>query len=299
MPTISERQLFIQEILNDLDEISGKDLDAESSDSGSSQSQSDSDSSSLSSSSSSSTASTGTSSSGSEGSMLADATDTDEEYTIILGMTADLLQIITETHILNPHLVDKCSQLDLVLIDFKFHDPKCFWHNLQVSASTFDSLLEMIETHPVFFNDACTSQSPVNIQLAVAMFRFGHNGNEASVEAVAQWAGVSAGTVVNCTHRVMIAFLVLHDSAICWPSEDEKEESKKWVEMVSCYEWWDGYCMVDGTPVVLFQKPGYHGEAYFDRKSNYSLNLQVRLTSIPCACICYNSDSLLPCQIFA
>ena len=61
MPTISERQLFIQEILNDLDEISGKDLDAESSDSGSSQSQSDSDSSSLSSSSSSSTASTGTS----------------------------------------------------------------------------------------------------------------------------------------------------------------------------------------------------------------------------------------------
>ena len=126
MPTISECQLFIQEILNDLDEISGKDLDTESSDSGSSQSQSDSDLSSLSSSSSSSTASTGTSSSGSEGSMLADAIDTDEEHTIILGTTADLLQIITETHVLNPHLVDKCSQLDLVLIDFKFHDPKHF-----------------------------------------------------------------------------------------------------------------------------------------------------------------------------
>lgn len=40
----------------------------------------------------------------------------------------------------------------------------------------------------------------------------------------------------------------------------------------------DGYCMVDGTPIVLFQKPGYHGKAYFDRKSNYSLNLQVRFT---------------------
>ena len=40
----------------------------------------------------------------------------------------------------------------------------------------------------------------------------------------------------------------------------------------------DGYCMVDGTPIILFQKPGYHGEAYFDRKSNYSLNLQVRRT---------------------
>ena len=176
------------------------------------------------------------------------------------------------------------------------------WKNLEAiykDKSQVDSLLEMIETHPVFFNDAYTSQSSVNIQLAVAMFRFGHNGNGASVEAVAHWAGVSAGTVVNCMRRVMIAFLALHDSAIRWPSEDEKEELKKWVEMVSCYEWRDGYCMVDGTPVVLFQKPGYHGEAYFDRKSNYSLNLQVRLTSIPCACICYNSDSLLPCQIFA
>ena len=136
----------------------------------------------------------------------------------------------------------------------------------------------MIETHPVFLNDANVSQGPVNKQLAIAMFRFGHNGNAASVEAVAQWAGVSAGTVVNCTRRVMIAFLALHDSAIRWPSEDEKEKAKQWVEEVSCHAWRDGYCMADGTPIVLFQKPGYHGEAYFDRKSNYSLNLQVRLT---------------------
>ena len=150
----------------------------------------------------------------------------------------------------------------------KTHDPKRFRHNLRVSASTFDSLLEMIETHPVFFNDTYASQSPVNIQLAVVMFWFGHNGNGASVEAVAQWAGVSAGTVVNCTCRVMIAFLVLHDLAIRWPSEDEKEELKKWVEMVSCYEWQDGYCMVNGMPIVLFQKPlaGYHGEAYIRKK---------------------------------
>ena len=134
----------------------------------------------------------------------------------------------------------------------------------------------MIETHPIFLNDAYVSQAPVNKQLAVAMFRFGHNGNAASVEAVAQWAGLSAGTVVNCTRRVMISFLALHDSAIRWPSAEEKEKSKEWVEAVSCYAWRDGYCMVDGTPVVLFQKPGFHGEAYFDRKSNYSLNLQVR-----------------------
>src|SRR5208282_1915083 len=80
---------------------------------------------------------------------------------------------------------------------------------------------------------------------------------------IAQWAGVSAGTVVNCTRRVMIGFLALHDSVIRWPSEDEKEKSKQWVEEVSCYAWRDGYCMVDGTPIVLFQTPGYHDKAYF------------------------------------
>ena len=82
-------------------------------------------------------------------------------------------------------------------------------------ASTFDSLLGMIETHPIFLNDAIVSQAPVSKQLAVAMFQFGHNGNATSVEAVAQWAGVSVGTVIDCTCRVMIAFLVLYDSAIC------------------------------------------------------------------------------------
>ena len=129
------------------------------------------------------------------------------------------------------------------------------------------------------------------------MFWFGHNGNAASVEAVAQWAGVSAGTVVNCTCRVIIAFLVLHDSAVHWPSEDEKEELKQWVEGVSCYTWRDGYCMVDGTPVMLFQKPGYHGETYFDRKSNSSLNLLVKLTLFHVHVFLLNSDSLSSVQI--
>jgi len=224
--------------------------------------------------------------------------DTDEEHTITMGTTADLLQLIMQTRVLNPHIVSKCSQMVLVLVDFKIHDPKRFRRNLRVSSSTFDRLLEMIETHPIFSNDAINSQSPVSMQLAIAMFRFGHDGNAASVEAIAQWSGVSAGSVVNCTRRVMIAFLALHDSAIRWPSEEEKEESKEWVEGVSCFAWRDGYCMADGTPVVLFQKPGYHGEAYFDRKCNYSLNLQVRSTLFFCMrLLIMIYDSSLPFQI--
>jgi hypothetical protein len=56
----------------------------------------------------------------------------------------------------------------------------------------------------------------------------------------------------------------------------KKDAAKGWVRWASCDDWEGGFCMVDGTLVPLFEKPGYHGEVYFDRKSNYSLNIQVR-----------------------
>ena len=37
--------------------------------------------------------------------------------------------------------------------------------------------------------------------------------------------------------------------------------------------------MYDGTIVVLYTKPGLNGDAYFTRKSNYGLNLQVLVLS--------------------
>ena len=118
MPTISERQSLIQEILHDVDEIShisrmalaDEDADEIQSSDSSSSSSSSSD-----------------SSSGSDGFMSVDTDrDTDEERAVVMGGTAELFQIIIATRILNPHLVAKCPQLDLVLIDFKLHDPKRF-----------------------------------------------------------------------------------------------------------------------------------------------------------------------------
>jgi hypothetical protein len=44
----------------------------------------------------------------------------------------------------------------------------------------------------------------------------------------------------------MVAFLALHDVAVHWPTDEEKERAKEWVESVSCAEWRDGFCMVDG-----------------------------------------------------
>jgi hypothetical protein len=95
-----------------------------------------------------------------------------------------------------------------------------------------------------------------------------------AVQLVTQWARVSEGLVVKATCRVMISILDMHDDVIHWPSADEKEAAKSWVEAESCRSWHNGYCFVDGTLIPLSQKPRFHGDAYFDHKSNYSLNLR-------------------------
>ncbi|KAH6903925.1 hypothetical protein BKA70DRAFT_1039269, partial [Coprinopsis sp. MPI-PUGE-AT-0042] len=156
-------------------------------------------------------------------------------------------------------------------------DPLRFRRNLRVSPETFDEILSRIENHPRFISTGPNPQLPVDEQLAIALMRFGHFGNAASVEAIAQWAGVCTGMVVNATRRVMEVILSMHDAYIHWPTAEDKEEAKEWVEAAACAAWCDGWLMVDGTLVPLAEKPGWHGESYHDRKGNYSLNVQVSM----------------------
>ncbi|KIL53859.1 hypothetical protein M378DRAFT_93471, partial [Amanita muscaria Koide BX008] len=46
------------------------------------------------------------------------------------------------------------------------------------------------------------------------------------------------------------------------------------------------WIMYDGTIVVLYARPAMDGDAYYTRKCNYGLNLQVgHFVSMNCACI--------------
>src|SRR5258708_6871461 len=177
--------------------------------------------------------------------------------------------------VLFPHEVSKCSQLGLVITCYKEDDAPCFCQNLHVSPHTFNVLVSLIQDSPRFQNDSQNEQMPVPSQLAIALFHFGHFGSDASVDAVAQWAGCSAGAVINSTCCIIKAFLLLHDQAIRWPNADEKQEASDWVESMSCHAWRPSFCMVDGTLIPLASKPGHFGEQFFDRKSNYSLSLMV------------------------
>ena len=185
---------------------------------------------------------------------------------------------ILTTRVLEPgHPVKKSQQLHL-LDDFGTNNLRLFRKKLRVDPSTFQSLLMMIEDHPIFYNNSNIPQAPPNVQLAIFLNRIGHYGNAASPEDLAQWAGGSAGWIEKCTNRVMVAVLALHDKGIHLPTADEKEDAKAWVDGETCPEWRDGFLLVDGTKFPIFQRPGLHGDTWFDKNKDYSLDCQVRST---------------------
>ncbi|KIK75837.1 hypothetical protein PAXRUDRAFT_67919, partial [Paxillus rubicundulus Ve08.2h10] len=72
--------------------------------------------------------------------------------------------------------------------------------------------LDQISDHQIFSNQSHNRQLPVAIQLAIFLNHAGHYGNTISPKYVAQWAGVSTGSVINCTNHVMVAILDQHDT---------------------------------------------------------------------------------------
>ncbi|EKM58902.1 uncharacterized protein PHACADRAFT_63878, partial [Phanerochaete carnosa HHB-10118-sp] len=169
-----------------------------------------------------------------------------------------------------------------VLKVLKHRRPDKFRRYLRVSPYTFDRLVETIGNDLIFTNKSQNCQLPIDLQLAITLHRFGHDGNGVSVQGVAGWGGIAVGTVLLVTRRVMTALLrpAFMQDAVSLPSQEEKEQAKAWVEKHSCRAWRDGWListslMVDGTLVSLYTCPKWYSESYFDRKSNYFLNIQV------------------------
>jgi hypothetical protein len=82
-----------------------------------------------------------------------------------------------------------------------------FQEILRVNPATFDKIVDNIKDDPVFFNNSNNPQIPVEQQLTITLYRFGHDGNAASQAAVGHWAGGGKGSPSLHTKRVMTAVL--------------------------------------------------------------------------------------------
>jgi len=205
--------------------------------------------------------------------------DTMRQLLATLLDTFQILHHITTTRYLQPrHSIIKLGQLELLTAFSQSEaDLNQFLRIVRVSPFVFNSIVDMIEHDLVFQNNSQHEQTPVDVQLAVALYRMGRYGNGASLEDVAQFAGIGKGTVVDFTRRCFTAIERLHPLFVRALTPDEKEHEKKWIDRHLGFRglWRNGYLMYDGTIVPLAEKPAQNGHAYYTRKANYGLNAQV------------------------
>ncbi len=126
------------------------------------------------------------------------------------------------------------ARLPFVLTHVKTHNPETFRSILRVSPSTFDALIARLSDDPVFFNNSQNDQIPVEQQITVVLYRFGHYGNAAGLARVAEWSGFGKGTVLLITRRVLTAILRADflQTAVRFPTDVEKEAAKQWWRII-------------------------------------------------------------------
>jgi len=217
--------------------------------------------------------------------LLLSCSNLEEMYFLVIQAKIDKLhqEILMLRVLCWNSAVKKASQLPL-LEHWCTGNIKQYRRRVRIDPDTFDGITNKIHAHHIFHNHSNTPQAPVEVQLAIFLFRTSHYGNAASPEVIGHWAGISPGTVANCTNRVMLALLSLHNECIHFPTAEEQESAKAWVAAQVCPEWSDGYMMVDGTKFPLFQRPGLHSNTWFDKSWTYSLDCQVHGYVYLCYC---------------
>ncbi|KAJ7887971.1 hypothetical protein B0H13DRAFT_2342150 [Mycena leptocephala] len=100
-------------------------------------------------------------------------------------MILDLMAEIETTRVFDPMpRIPKASQLHL-LDEWRELNHSNFRKKLRVDPEIFDGLHELIKDHSIFHSNSQNAQFPVQIQLAIYLYRAGHYGNGASPEETA------------------------------------------------------------------------------------------------------------------
>ncbi|KAG2216781.1 hypothetical protein INT45_009668 [Circinella minor] len=196
------------------------------------------------------------------------------EYNDTQGEIDELMHIakgIENYYYLNPRRnVPKLTEYALFFFSW---DNIEFRGIVRMNKSTFKLLTKKIAEHEVFKpKDNGRKQRPIWLQLACTLERLAYDGTGWSVHSIARQWGVASGSVSTYMKRVITALNDLSPKYIKWPDEAEH------IQIASCiqesYNFPSCVGFIDGTHMVLSQKPKKQGEVYFNRKQHYSMNVQ-------------------------
>ena len=93
----------------------------------------------------------------------------------------------------------------------------------------------------------------------------GAEGTKASSSKLALEFGIGKVAVNLYIKRVRKAILDLEQEHVVWPDKEEIERSKTRIKLKSGFQQCIG--IIDGTLIVLHQRPHLYGDSYFSQKS--------------------------------
>jgi hypothetical protein len=143
---------------------------------------------------------------------------------------------------------------------------------VRMNKPTFIKLVSLLGAHPVFHNNSRYKQCAAWVQIMVVLQKLGCDGNGNSRGRLARNCGYSNGAVTIFSRRVFTAILSLRKKVIKWPNARERNQIAERMDQ----KYGIATCgVLDGTPVVFSQKPHIDGETFYNRKSQYAINLQL------------------------
>ena len=165
-----------------------------------------------------------------------------EKQQIINQIDEILFLLIIDDDQRNQQEIDELLDLKAHISSFRYFNssvtiPKSIEHRIllltlpseefreafRMNKETFLYILTKIQSHQIFKNNSRHQQQPIWLQLLVALERFGFDGTSSSVGKISRNLGISKGTVILYTSRVIEAILSIQNEFIKWPDRRRRK----------------------------------------------------------------------------
>ena len=156
---------------------------------------------------------------------------------------------------------------------YNYNDAE-FLFLFRITRDSFFLFLEEMKTKDAFKNvkSKTSHQRPVAFQLLVFLYRIGREGKAGGCDDVGQFFGIAKGSVKNYVRRTVLALLEMEEEVVYWPDASQRKEIRK---RLIAYGFRHCVGIIDGTLIILDNRPQAYHECYFSRKSFYSLNVMI------------------------
>ncbi|MBW0582103.1 hypothetical protein O181_121818 [Austropuccinia psidii MF-1] len=185
-----------------------------------------------------------------------------------------LLQTLSSLQFIDALNSDSDSDLQEDMITSQGYSNPCrkYPSHYMTTHESFEKLVAQIQDYKTFKNSSQNKEFNPAIQLAVALSSLGSNGNGATLGKIGMLFGISHGSIVLYTQRVIHILMKLKRKVILWPTIEQQRE----ISQVMKAEGFSG-CIgfIDWSLIPLSQCPPNDGEAYFYCKKRYFMSIQL------------------------